>query len=693
MPRGELTVDINLVLFGGFTAQRPDGGAVELPTRKAEALLAYLACRAGEAQPRDRLTALLWGERADAQARHSLSQTLTSIRRALSGGASILNVDRDTVTLRAGAAEIDVASFKRRAAGDSPDDLRAAADLYRGPFLDGFKLRDCAFDDWLQQERAQLYETAVAVLIKLAKCQAAAGDLEDAAASLNRTLALDPLAEEAHRLLMRLHLDQGAYNTAIRRYRQCAEILRRELNTVPEPATMELYREALRHQEGLAPPRPEPVALVSADNGYSGPRSGSNADGLWARPAVAVFPFENHSGDPDQAYLADGITEDIITALSCWRRFPVIARNSTAFYKAKLGGAARAAQELGARYFLQGSMRRAADKFRISVQLVDSNSGTQLWAQRYDRDCGDFFAVQDEITTSIVQSIEPQLSRAELHRALRKHPDNLDSWDYTQRALARLYGAFSHLHEFAGADAAEARNLLQKAIELDPSSSYAHTLLALSYFHDALAGWTRNPPRVLAATLHAARRAVELDEDDWLAHALLGIGLLWVSRQYERAQHEVERAIALNPSAVIAHQFSGCVAVFAGRPREAQEHLETVLQLDPRYQSRSLILADLSLSRLLLGDLDGAVADAREAVRHEPGSVRAYHRLVAALGHRGPIAEAQDALRKLLQLQPDLSDAYLRSTYPFRLPQHMAIFAEGFQRAGWNGAIALGETG
>jgi TolB-like protein/DNA-binding SARP family transcriptional activator len=686
-------VEIKFILFGGFAAQWPDGSAIELSTRKAEALLAYLACRAGEAQPRDRLTALLWGERADAQARHSLSQTLTSIRRALNGAAAILNVDRDTVTLRTGAADIDIVAFKRLAASDSPDDLRTAADLYRGPFLDGFKLRDSAFEEWLQQERAQLYESAVTVLIRLARCQTAAGELECAAATLNRALVLDPLAEEAHRQLIRLHLDQGAYNTAIRRYRQCAEILKREMNTVPEPATMELYREALRHLESHTPPRPEPVALVSADNGRAAPRSGSNADGLWARPAVAVFPFENLSEDPGQAYLADGITEDIITALSCWRRFPVIARNSTASCKAKLGNAARAAQELGARYFLQGSMRRAGDTFRIAVQLVDSNSGTQLWAQRYDRDCGDFFAVQDEITTSIVQSIEPQLSRAELHRALRKHPDNLDSWDYTQRALARLYGAFSHLHEYAGADSAEARNLLHKAIELDPSSSYAHTLLALSHFHDALAGWTKNPPRVLAATLHAARRAVELDEDDWLAHALLGIGLLWVSRQYDRAQHEVERAIALNPSAVIAHQFSGCVAVFAGRPQEAQEHLETVLQLDPRYQSRSLILADLSLARLLLGDLDGAVADAKEAVRHEPGSVRAYHRLVAALGHKGPKAEAQDALRKLLQLQPDLSDTYMRSTYPFRFPQHMAIFAEGFQRAGWNCAITLKETG
>jgi TolB-like protein/Tfp pilus assembly protein PilF len=685
-------VEIKLVLLGGFSAQRPDGSVLALPTRKAEALLAYLACRPGEPQPRERLTALLWGDRADEQARHSLSQTLTSIRRALNGAASLLVVDRDTVTLNPDLADIDTATFRRLAASESPGDLHAAADLYRGPFLEGLKVREAAFEEWLQQERAQLFELSVKVLMDLGRCQAAAGDVDGAADALNRALVLDPLAEEAHRQLIRLHLDQGAYNTAIRRYRQCADILKRELDTVPEPSTTALFQEAQRRLEGSPQPVTGPVHLTLAAD-TAEPRTRSAPESLWARPAIAVFPFENLSEDPAQAYVADGITEDIMTALSCWRRFPVIARNSTSLYRAKHSDIAHAAQELGARYLLQGSVRRGGNKFRISVQLIDANTGTQIWAQRYDRDADGFFDMQDEITANIVQSIEPQLSRAELHRALRKHPDSLDSWDYTQQALSRLYGAFSHLHEYAGADTAAARILLNKAIELDPSSSYAHALLALSHFHDALAGWTKNPPRVLAATLHAARRAVELDDDDWLSHALLGIALLWTSRQYDRAQEEVERAIALNPSAVIAHQFSGCVAVFAGRPREAQQHLETVLQLDPRYQSRSLILADLSLARLLLGDVDGAIADAREAIRSEPENVRAHHRLVAALGHKGPPAEARAALEKLLRLQSDLSDAYIRATYPFRYPQHLALFAEGFRRAGWNGTITLGETG
>ncbi|HWL72309.1 MAG TPA: winged helix-turn-helix domain-containing protein, partial [Burkholderiaceae bacterium] len=234
---------------------------------------------------------------------------------------------------------------------------------------------------------------------------------------------------------------------------------------------------------------------------------------LLTQPAIAVFPFEDLSEMADRAHFADGITQDIITALSCWRRFPVIARNSTWHSKAKHDDSAAAARELGARYFLQGSVRRAGTKIRICVQLVDASSGTQIWARRYDRDLGNMFAVQDEITACVVQSIEPQLSRRELHRALRKHPQNLDSWDYTQRALSCLCGALSHLHAFAGADAVEARHLLQKAINLDPASSYAHSLLALSHFHDALADWTKDPPRALTATLQAARRAVELDDD------------------------------------------------------------------------------------------------------------------------------------------------------------------------------------
>src|SRR5215813_5746157 len=196
-------------------------------------------------------------------------------------------------------------------------------------------------------------------------------------------------------------------------------------------------------------------------------------------------------------------------------------------------------------------------------------------------------------------------------------------------------------------------------------------------------GRRKGPPGALTATLRAAHRAVELDDDDWLSHALLGVAVLCTNSNYDRALEEVERAIALNPSAVIAYQFLGCVALFAGRPTQAVPALETVLHLDPQYQSRSLILADLSLSRLLLGDVDGAVAAATDAVDREPENVRAHQRLVTALGHTAQVADAKAALNALLLLQPDFSDAYVRATYPFRFAEHLVLFNEGLRKAGW----------
>jgi TolB-like protein/DNA-binding SARP family transcriptional activator len=673
---------VQILLLGGFAVRRSNGDAAPLPTRKAEALLAVLACRPGEPQPRDRLTALLWGDRADAQARHSLSQTLTSLRRAFADEAApLLTAGRETVTLCAEAVEIDVAAFRQLAASEATSELTAALDLYRGPFLEGINSREAAFEEWLTEERQRLHGQAMAVALKLAERQAASGDDAAATASLARALALDPLSEETHRRLIRLHLDRGAYNAAIRHYRQCAELLQRELSTVPEPATTALHAEAVSAL--AAAPDAAPAVPAVTGNGERAPPARPVAiEVVLSQPAVAVFPFDDLGGEPTEAYFAEGITEDIITALSCWRLFPVIARNSSFAYRARSGEVVQAAQELGARYVLQGSVRRSGSKVRISAQLIDAASGLNLWAQRYDRDLGDIFAVQDDIAARIVESIEPQLSRAEQQRALRKPPENLDSWDYTLRALSQLRG-------FDRAATAEARRLLARAIELDPTSCYAHSLLALAHFHDALAHWTKDPPRVLAATLEAARSAVALSDVDWLSHALLGIALLWTDRQYELAREEVERAIALNPSAVIAHQFLGCVHAFAGSPADAIAPLQTVLRLDPRYQTPALILADLSLSHLLLGDLDSALSFARKAVERERRNVRAHQRLVSCLGHCGPLDEARAALDTLRRLQPDFSPAYVEATYPFRLPEHREVFVDGLRRAGWRDGAAI----
>ncbi|MEZ5830226.1 MAG: alpha/beta fold hydrolase [Dongiaceae bacterium] len=233
---------IRVQLLGGFAASGADGASLALATRKAEALIAVLACRPGESQPRERLTALLWGDRSDRQARHSLSQTLSSIRNAI--GTDPFTGERESLSASPDTLHADVIDLVRLAARGDLDSLRAAADLYRGPLLEGFRLREAGFDEWLVQERSRFHQLALTVLTKLAQAEADAGDITAAVSALERALTLDPLSEELHRRLMQLQLDRGVYNAVVRHYRECSELLKRELGTAPEPATTALYMEA-----------------------------------------------------------------------------------------------------------------------------------------------------------------------------------------------------------------------------------------------------------------------------------------------------------------------------------------------------------------------------------------------------------------------------------------------------------------
>jgi adenylate cyclase len=402
------------------------------------------------------------------------------------------------------------------------------------------------------------------------------------------------------------------------------------------------------------------------------------ADQILERPAVAILPFRNMSGDAAQEYFADGITEDLITALSAWRWFPVIARNSTFAFKGRTGNVTQIGKELGARYVVEGRVQRAGDRVRIGAQLIDAGTGLHLWAQNYDRLYGDVFELQDEITRAIVGAIEPQLTHAEQRRAARKRPENLDGWDLSLQALAQI-------RKGNPTALARADQLLDRAVAMDAGSAYAQSLRALTRFQGALAGWTADPAGSLASTYDAARAAVALDDCDWLAHALLGIATLWKRRDYEAAAAEEEMAIALNPSAAIAHHFHGCVLIFDSRPAAAIPHLRAVLQLDPRFPFLSVTLADIGLALLLLGEFGEAVRMCERALAEREENVRAWQRLAAALGWLGQTEKAQAALARVFQLLPEFGSGYVDATYPFRDPAHATILGDGLRRAGWTG--------
>jgi len=407
----------------------------------------------------------------------------------------------------------------------------------------------------------------------------------------------------------------------------------------------------------------------------SRPPAEGEAIAFTARPALAVLPFDNMSGDPAEDYFVDGLTEDIITTLAYWRWFPVIARNSTFVYKGKPKHVTAIGKELGAAYLIEGSARRGGNRVRITVQLVDAATGHHLWAERFERDMADVFALQEEIAERVAVSIEPAIQRAEKERAQRLRPEHLGAWDYALKALALQERMSRTGHK-------EARDMLAEALRLDANSAFAWSLLSLCHYHEGILGWAKDRGAALGASFHAAQRAIEIDERDWLGQALEGMGRLWTERDHAGALERVERAVALNPSAPMARHCLGCIFEFSSRPAEAIPHLQAVLRLDPRYRFASLCLADEALCQFLLGDLAAARSLAEKAVRLQPVNVRARQRLVASLAAQGSDGEARAAAAELQRLQPDFSLDYIDTTYPFQDACERQGFLAALQRAG-----------
>jgi adenylate cyclase len=396
---------------------------------------------------------------------------------------------------------------------------------------------------------------------------------------------------------------------------------------------------------------------------------------LFGRPAVAVLPFANMSGEPEQEYFVDGITQDIVSALSYWRWFPVIARNSTLAFKKEALNITDIGRRLGAKYVVEGSVRKAGGRVRISAQLIDASTGHQLWSQRYDRDLTDIFEVQDEITSSIVASLEPELQRAEHQRALRKPPQNLGAWDCCHRALA-------HQLKFTAEDYVEAIRFARRAIELDATSSYARSMLAHCLYEQTMAGWSADPEQAFREVFAAANQAVALDEGDWLGHFMKGMGYLWTQRAYDLGIQENRRAVALNPSAPGAYHGLACLLSYTGNWAEAIAPLHKLLRLDPQYRFAGSALADISLAHLILRDFDQAREFAEKAIQAQPWFVRSYQRLACCLGHMDREEQARDVVKRLLQRQPDFSLAYVDATYPFKHAEDREFFLEGIRKAG-----------
>jgi len=392
---------------------------------------------------------------------------------------------------------------------------------------------------------------------------------------------------------------------------------------------------------------------------------------IYEHPSVVVLPFANLSGDPEQEYFADGLTEDIINALMLWHSFPVIGRGSAFAYKGQSPHIRQVGKDLGARYVVEGSVRKSGNRVRITAQLTDTESGHQVWANRYDRELADIFALQDEIAARIAAIIEPAIAGSERKRLSSKPPRDLNAWDLTIQGYSLIYQGTREANE-------QARGLFERAIELDSNYARAWTGLAYTYSRDIRLWHTLDPAFAATKMLELARQAVALDNTDSEARLMFARGLT-INGRPENGLAEMWHAVELNPQNSMANWNLGYILYISGRADEAIPRIEKALDLNPLDPRNYVVMVHLATAKLCVGDYESAAELAGASMQQRPDYIDARMTLAAALGYLGRANEAQDAIGEFRSRAQDYLEDHFHA--PWR-PRVKDQFLVGLRKAG-----------
>jgi TolB-like protein/class 3 adenylate cyclase len=393
------------------------------------------------------------------------------------------------------------------------------------------------------------------------------------------------------------------------------------------------------------------------------------------RPSIAVLPFANMSGDPEQEYFADGIVEEIITALSHIRWLSVIARNSSFTYKEKNVDVKQIGRELKVRYVLEGSVRKSGDRVRITGQLIDASTGAHLWADRFDGGLEDIFDLQDQVTAKVVSAIAPKLEQAEIERSRRKPTESLDAYDYFLRGLASL-------HQWTRESTDEAQQLFYRSIQLDPGFAAAYGMAAWCFVWRKVNGWMGDRAMAVSEAERLARRAVELGPDDAVALSGGGYALVFVVHDLEDGAAFIDRALALNPNLSWALHSSGWTKAFLGDSDAAIKHLMDAIRLSPLDPLTFRAQGGIAFAHFLAGRYHDAITWAEAALRERPNYLAAIRELAAASALAGRLPEAQKAMAHLREIDPAMRVSNVKDWVPFRRPDDLKRLQEGLRMAG-----------
>lgn len=622
---------LRLNVLGRFEARFSSGEVLLLPTRKAEVLLTYLSMTPGQPHSRDRLMDLLWSDRGEDQARNSLRQTLSVLKKALDVIDPLpLQVDRTTASVVPNSIEMD--TFELEGSKVTTD----VSKLYRGELLEGIVIRDPSGEEWLTSERDRYRRMAVEALEDSLTYQCEAGEMESAVEMGERLVGLDTLRESAWRLLMQVYATRGERGQALKAYTRCTDILEKELGIEPELETKDLEVTIRDRSFDITVTGIQSKSIISTEHS-STVTSVPSVPVSSEKPTIAVLPFTNMSGDPEQEYFSDGITEDIITELTRFHSLFVIARHSSFTFRGKSIDIKEVGHQLGVEYVVEGSVRKAGNRVRVTALLVESKTGNHVWAERYDRELEDIFAVQDELVRTITSTVGGRVESAGLARAERLSEASLLAYDHVLRAKAAYLRSTK-------ADNKYAREQLEQAIEFDPRNAQAHRELAEVLVMDWMAQWVEDIDAALKAAFNCAKTAVRLDDSYSGALATLASIKLYY-RDFGDAQHDIERALELNPNDSQTLDLYALHLVAVGRTDDALVQHELSMRNNPFQPFWAVWLRGMAF--FTARRYDEAIVTLR-SIKDSVNEVRGW--LAASYAGAGRLDEARAMLDEFLRI-------------------------------------------
>jgi DNA-binding SARP family transcriptional activator len=637
-PEGVSAHELSIRVLGPLEVTSATGRQLAIAGRKSHALLGYISAQPQCRESRDKLAALLWGDRFQDQARHSLRQAILRLRKQLNfNGHDFVNAGARDLALSADSVDVDLARLLRLSQSDNAADLQQAAVLCQGELLEGLSLPVDAFTEWLDRERSRLRALSADVSFRLARTLMASGECEGALKAAKRALEMDPTLEECHRMIMALYRQNGNRTAALKQYRACVDILRREIDAEPE-ATTQLLARAIREPDSPRSPMPE-LPAASPESVAASP-----VEAL----SIVVLPFRNVGGDQACAGIVDGITEEITAALSMVSGMFVIARITALAYRDRPMEAREVAKHLGVRFVLDGAAWVEGERIRVIVSLIDAAENRLIWTYRHDDRLSGIFSLNDKITFEVITALKVSTTEGEQERIALVHgTSNLQAWLTVGQGL-------THVRRMTHEDNTMARALYRRATELDPAYPGAWDGLAWTHFIDARFGWSSDPFQSVSLARDYAQRTLELDASRPATCALLG-GVELAYGRHDAAVALAQKSVSMSPNGADVAAVLAFILTYAGEPQSAVRFIQRAMRLSPRYPS--WYRWTLARAYRLAGDHERAIASLTPLNHSGESSIAPAVELAAAYAQSGRYEDAQFISAHVLTTAPNFSAA------------------------------------